>query len=251
MPHQHLSLQSLHGLQRDADDDDDGGTADGQILHIGQQDTCDHGQQSYDTQIDRAEDNDLADDLLDEVRGRLAGTEAGDEAAVLLHVVGDLHGVILDGRVEPAEEEDQQEVDDNVDPAGGAEHVLVPPTLGPAAESADGSGHGSDGRSKDDGHNAGHRNLNRQVGVLATVDLTAHNALGILNGDPALGIIDSNDQEDQSSHTDNDQDDLPPHHVEQSVHHGGHAGDDTDKQDQGDTVATMPCFFCAIYLPPF
>ena len=32
MPHQHLSFQSLHSFQRNADNDDDGSTADCQIL---------------------------------------------------------------------------------------------------------------------------------------------------------------------------------------------------------------------------
>ncbi len=36
--------------------------------------------------------------LLDEVSGGTAGTEAGNEAAVLLQVVGDLNGIVLDGR---------------------------------------------------------------------------------------------------------------------------------------------------------
>ena len=31
MPHEHLGLQGFHSLQRDADDDDDGRTADGQV----------------------------------------------------------------------------------------------------------------------------------------------------------------------------------------------------------------------------
>ena len=63
----------------------------------------DQGQNGHDAQIHGAEQRDLVEDLLNEVSGGLAGTEAGNEAAVLLQVVGDLHGVELDGGVEVAE----------------------------------------------------------------------------------------------------------------------------------------------------
>ena len=46
----------------------------------------------------------LLSTLLMKSRGGLARTEAGDEAAVLLQVVGDLHGVELNGGVEIAED---------------------------------------------------------------------------------------------------------------------------------------------------
>ena len=134
-------------------------------------------------------------DLLDEVGGRLAGTEARDEAAVGLQVVGDLHGIVLNGGVEPAEEEDHDEVDHCVDPAGGAPDVIIPPAAGLAGKGADGSGQAADGLGKDDRHNAGHCHLDGQVGVLAAVDLPAHNALGVLNGDAALGVIDEDNEQ--------------------------------------------------------
>ena len=89
MTHQHLSLQSLDSLQSDADNDDDGSTANCQVLQVGNQITSDHRQQSHDGQVNGTENNDLVDDLLDEVSGGLAGTEAGDETAVLLQVVGE------------------------------------------------------------------------------------------------------------------------------------------------------------------
>ena len=98
LTHQHLGLQRLYGLQRNAHHDDDGRTADGQggVPH----DLADQqGQDRHDAQIDSAEQGDLVQDLLNEVGGRLAGTEAGNEAAILLQVVGDLHGVELNGGI--------------------------------------------------------------------------------------------------------------------------------------------------------
>ena len=71
-------------------------------------------QDRHNAQVDGAEQRDLIEHLLDEVGGGLTGTEAGDKAAVLLQVVGDLNGVELNGRIEVAEADDQQEIDDHV-----------------------------------------------------------------------------------------------------------------------------------------
>ena len=133
MPHHHLSFQSLDGFQSDAHNDDDRGTADSQVTNTSHQVACYDGQQSDDTQVNGTKDNDLVDNLLDELSGGLAGTEAGDETAVLLQVVGDLHGIVLDGGVEPAEEEDHQAVHHAVCPAVGGPEVLVQPAV-PACE---------------------------------------------------------------------------------------------------------------------
>ena len=90
MPHQHLSLQSLHRLQGDAHNDDDGGAADGQIPDFCHAVAGNDGQQGDDAKVHSTKDNDLVDNLLDELSGGLAGAEAGDEATILLQVVGDL-----------------------------------------------------------------------------------------------------------------------------------------------------------------
>ena len=82
MPHEHLSLQSLHGLQSDAHHDDDGGTADGQVgLGDG---TGDHGQHCHDGQVNSTEDHDLADDLLDGAENSLVEKEGELKAKSLL-----------------------------------------------------------------------------------------------------------------------------------------------------------------------
>ena len=76
MPHEHLRLQSLHRLQGNAHDDDDGGAADGQVPDTVHQVTGNDGQQGNDAEIHSTKDNDLVNDLLDELGGGLAGTEA-------------------------------------------------------------------------------------------------------------------------------------------------------------------------------
>ena len=129
MTHEHLCFQSLNSFQRNADNDDNRGAADRQTTQTGDV-TGNDGQQSHNAQIDSAEDDDLIDDLVDEISGGLAGTEARHKAAILLQVVSDLNGIVLNAGVEPAEEEDQQEVSNSVNPALVAPNVLVPPTLG-------------------------------------------------------------------------------------------------------------------------
>ena len=237
MPHEHLSLQRLHSLKGNTHNDDDGGTADCQVPDATHQVAGDNGQQGYDAKVHSTKDNDLVDNLLDKVGGRSAGTEARDEAAVLIQVVGNLHGIILNRGIEPAEEEDHQEVHHSVEPAGRAPHIVIPPAAGLAGEGADGSGQGANGLCEDDGHNAGHANLDGQIGILAAVDLPTHNALGVLDGNAALCIIDEDDEENQRNHADQHNGDLPPDHGEQGTDHTGDSGDDVCKQDHGDAVA--------------
>ena len=115
--------------------------------------------------------------------------------------------------------------------------MIIPPAAGLAGKGTDGSGQAADGLGKDDRHNAGHCHLDGQVGVLAAVDLPAHNALGVLNGDAALGIIDEDDEQHESNNANQNDDDLPPDQSRQSADHSRDAGDDVGKQDHGDTVA--------------
>ena len=81
------------------------------------------------------------------------------------------------------------------------------------------------------------------MGALAAVHLASDNALGVLDGDTALGIIDEHDQNDDRQRSEEHQDGDPP--LELAAHdvgdggddRGGEAGDDAGKQDHGDTVA--------------
>ena len=108
----------------------------------------------------------------------------------------------------------------------------------------DRGGQRGDGLREDDGQNTGHVDLDGQVGVLAAVDLAAHDALGVLYGDAALGVVDEHDQDDQSEHAQEDEQILPPvvegvgdHVGDDGADAGGNAGDDVGKQDHGDAVA--------------
>ena len=54
--------------------------------------TYDQGADCNNAQINSAEQGDPPQNLLNELHGGLAGTEARNEPALLLQVVGDLHG---------------------------------------------------------------------------------------------------------------------------------------------------------------
>ena len=181
MTHQHLSFQSLDGLQSHADNNDDRGAADGQRANL-EDVTSDNGGQCDHGQVQRTKHGDLVDDLDDEVGGGLAGTEAGDETAVLLQVVRNLHGVEAHGGIEVAEANDQQEIENAVEGLAGVKdaHHAAAKALslhGPAGKGADGSRQRGDGLGEDDGHNTGHIHLQRNVSGLTAVHLAAHHTL--------------------------------------------------------------------------
>ena len=242
--HQHLRLDGCDGLQSNADHDDDGRAAKGEsrVAH----DRAEKNRQDRDdAEIDRAEEGNLVDDLADEVSGRTARTEAGNEAAVLLQVVGHLNRVVLNGRIEVAEAHDQDQIDDRIDHTGAREHMLVSPVARPAAECADRGGQARDGLCEDDRHNAGHVDLDGQVRVLATIDLTADNALGVLDRDAALSLGNENDEDNDRKHGDDQQQRPVPEAAEVGLQvvedrrddAGRDAGDDVGEQDHRDAVA--------------
>src|SRR5699024_9258961 len=211
--HEHLRLDGADGLDGNAHDYDYGRTAQGYAGEGGSvgEAADEHGHDGDDAEVDGAEHGDLVEHLLDIVARGLARADAGEEAAVLLQVVGDLHGVELDGGVEVAEEDDEQEVDDRVGDGVGVEDVLHHPGILPAGhEGADGGGDGRDGGGEDDGHDAGHVHLQRQMGALAAVELAPHDALGVLHRQAALRVVDDDDEHDDDQRADEHQQQGPP-----------------------------------------
>ena len=79
--------------------------------------------------------------------------------------------------------------------------------------------------------------------ALAAVELAAHDALGVLHRDPALGIVDDDYEHDYRQGADYDEREGPPGEaaVGDVGDHGadgaGEAGDDAREQDDGDAVA--------------
>ena len=94
-----------------------------------------------------------------------------------------------------------------------------------------------------DGHDAGHIDLHGKVGALTAVHLASDDSLRVLDRDPALCVVDENYQHDDRYRSDEHEQRCPPLEgavcdVADGADDGvGQTGDDTCKQDHGDTVA--------------
>src|SRR6185312_497432 len=73
---------------------------------------------------ERARQGDTGQDVVEVLRGRPSGANTLDETTVLTHVLGDLRRVEGDRHVEVREEQDEQEVHRDVDPAGRVGQVV-------------------------------------------------------------------------------------------------------------------------------
>src|ERR1700739_2726425 len=92
LAHDQLGLQLLHGVERDADDDQDRRTAEVHLLvrnarDLGRGDGQDHGDEAKEA---RADEGDAVHHRLQIVRGGPPWTYAGDEARVPLQVGGNV-----------------------------------------------------------------------------------------------------------------------------------------------------------------
>ena len=117
MTHQHLGFQSLHRFESNTDYDEQGGTADSNGREIGIDHCKDIGQCRDQTQEERTDQGDPVEALGNKVCGGLAGTNAHDKATVLLQVVCHFNRVEGNDSVEIAEEDDQQEHHQGIQPA--------------------------------------------------------------------------------------------------------------------------------------
>src|SRR5690348_12400890 len=81
-----LALDLLHRVEGDADHDQQGGTAEREVLAgVDQGQGCE-GDQRDQAQVERAGQRDAGQDVVEVLLGRLACPDPGDEASVLLHV---------------------------------------------------------------------------------------------------------------------------------------------------------------------
>ena len=123
-------------------------------------------------EVDGARHGDSGQDVV-EVLGRGSpGPDTRDEAAVLLHVVGDLGRVERDRHVEEREEEDQGDVHRHVERVVTLDEVLLDPldpagvvAVGARVELRDEARQGEQRAGEDDGDDAGHVDLERDVGA--------------------------------------------------------------------------------------
>ena len=101
MAHQHVRFKAAGRIQRNADNDQQAGAAQGDVYARNR--SQHNGKDRHDAQEYGADEGDLAQHLGDEITGRLTGTVAGDGAVVVAQIVGDLHRVILHRHIEIVE----------------------------------------------------------------------------------------------------------------------------------------------------
>src|SRR5256714_11190176 len=121
--HQELRLELLHGLERHPDRDEDRRPAERELLDVPRV-QHDVGDQRDGREEQRAGQRDAYEDVVQVVRGGPAWTDPRNEPSVLPDVVGRVHRVERDRRVEVGEEDDEEAVDEHVQHAPRPELVL-------------------------------------------------------------------------------------------------------------------------------
>ena len=258
MTHGHLRFHFAYCFKDYAYNDEKSGAAERDNVEKTTGHDVEDKRETSDTAKDqRAHQNDLVENLGDVERGRSAGTNAGDGTAVLHKVVGNLNRIEGDGNVEISKCDDQNEEQDRVDNAVGGKRSVEEVGLLYLSELHDRDRERNDRAREDDRHNAGHVELDREVGALTAVLLSADSALCVLNGNSSFGVrhIGYEDKgADDNENNGNPENDLEPNgngltaedervgrtfQLEVLVElneHRGKTGYDIRKKDDGNTV---------------
>ena len=122
MTHHHLRLQLLHSFKRYAYDNDHRGSAHHQTVHTGQV-AVDDRDKRHEREEQGADERNLGKDLCDEVRRGFAGTDTRDGAVALAEIIGHFQRIILNRHIEICKHDDQQEIEQSIEPAGLGEGV--------------------------------------------------------------------------------------------------------------------------------
>src|SRR3954465_13515515 len=110
--HHQLRLELLHRVEGDAHDDEQRGAAEEEVrARLIDEDRRERRDRR---EVQRAGEREAREDAVEELRRRPPRAHAGDEAAVLLEVVGLVHRVERDRRVEVREQDDEERLADDV-----------------------------------------------------------------------------------------------------------------------------------------
>ena len=245
--HQEVALDLLQGVKDDAHKNQQRGAA----IEVGEsrgdvhQRSHDGRHDGHEAEEDGTGQGDARHDRVEILSRLLTRLHTGDETSVLLDVFGHLVGVHRHSRVEIREGDDHEE-----------EHQIVPETVDVGkrggesrqalslSETGNGDRQEHDGLGEDDRHDAGCIHFQRDVLADATILAVADHTLGILYRDLTRAL----DEGDGAHHHEEQHDQLDHQQQEASAalaeagaafgHEGaGKTGDDTDHNDEGDTVA--------------
>ena len=236
-----MGLDLIHEVHGHADKDQQAGTTEVERhVELGDHE---HGQQGNGRDVHRAAQGQTREYGVDVFLGAFAGTDAGDEAAVLLQVLGHILRVDDDGRVEVAEEEDQDNIEHIVQDAVRSKEVRDHPDVFIGGELAHRGREQQQRRGENGRDDARRIDAQGQVRVLAAKHLASDLALGVADGDTALGTLHEHDGRQHGGHEQHDDDrEEDAHAAGLDEVHGLHdaardAHHDTAEDDQGDAVA--------------
>ena len=241
-----MAVDLLHRIENDAHHNQQGGAAEelGELLVHVEECAHDSGQDGHESQEEGAREGDFRHDVIDELGGLLTGFHAWDEAAVLLQLFRNLLRVDGDGRVEIGEEDDHDEEHDIVAPAGIVDETVPEAAGGDFRHIDESQRQEHECLCEDDRHNASCVHLEGEEVASAAILLVADHSLGILHGDAARTLNEKDTQTDDEQQ-DKDFDDENDRAAGIVTHAGDElefegcreTGDDTDHNDEGDTVA--------------
>src|SRR5262249_15683657 len=140
------------------------------------------GKNAYRRDVDSSAQSDAAEHLVDILGSRTPRTNAGNEPDVLFHVVGYVHRIENNGRIEEAEKDNQADVKDGIYPVAGAQgscnrfHPFDVDEVGHSCRKHHDRG------CEDRRNNTGSVDLERYMSILAPIDTPSDNAFCILDG---------------------------------------------------------------------
>lgn len=156
MAHHHLRFQILNNLKRNTNNDQNGGSADGDGRECAVEEAQHNGENGYNAESESTHKGNSGDNALQEICCGLSGADTGNGTAVLSQVVCHLSCVVLDSYVEIRKCDDENEIKNCIERSAYAEHreSLIEPIVCIGHKGKDHCGQHKDRRSKDDGHNA-------------------------------------------------------------------------------------------------
>src|SRR6266850_675726 len=212
-----VALNLRHRIHGHADNNQDGGAAEGELLNVINA-ADDFGNQTYGRKIDSSDHRYARKHEVDIFRGALARTNAWNEAAILLEIVGGLLRIEDDRRIEETKEDDHegierdehrlavpQEDDDALEPARDAGRVEVRQSHRQQQQR---------GR-KDRRNHAGDIDLQGQMRGFPAENAIALLSFGILHKQAPLRALHENDAADQ------DPDEKEHRHDHRRIHRTG------------------------------
>ena len=246
MTHHHLRFHSSCSFKRNAYYDEYRCTAHSDIQLC---DNSEYDREDSDyTQEHRADQSDLTEDLLEVVAGGLTRSDARYAAVILSQVISDLDRVIGHTYVEVVERDDENEVETSVEWVSILKPVeqscIECARLRLTCEQLERLRYRHKAHREDDGENAAHRDLDRDVSVLTAVLLSADYALCILYRYSSFCVVHKDNERDhQDEYHDDDRNEYHVfslacfHQLEQSEDSLRTSCDDTCEEQHRNAVA--------------